>query len=621
MERNTQKIGLLNLLLLLAAAGLTLALALYSGTLSGQVASAIFGIGFLIAAISYFQMRLEDRERLERLDFDELKKSKSAESLFTGSDEETLPAYQSRLQFDKYFVPGFALLVLVLEGLAAGLFWRWLSTVTVTAPKEPTIALALYSTLAIILFVLGKYAANLAKFQGQQLLRPAASFLVLGFYLAAAMAICIGWVWSGGTKADFILARSLCVLLGLIATETLVNLVLEIYRPRVKGQQSRLIYESRLVGLLGQPEGIFSTAAQALDYQFGFKVSETWFYQFLQKAIAWIILLQFGVLVVSTVVVFIGPGEQGLIERFGKPIAGGNILEPGPHLKLPWPIDTIHRFRTQEIQSFNIGFANEEKETHKVVLWTVKHYKEEFNLLVASKEQSQSGTNAVERAVPADLLTISIPVQFQIKDLLAWEYNHTDASKLLEKIATREVVRFLVGADIFELMSSGRDAAAQDLKRLIQERSDEYKLGVNIVFVGLQDIHPPVKVAPKFEEVVAARQESEARLRIAEGYAARVVTLAKAEAEKKIHEAEAYRARKIAGAAAQGEQFTSQLLAYQAAPEVYLQRSYLNAFSRGSANARKYIVTATNTQDVVILNLEDKIRSDILDIPMPSVRK
>ncbi len=621
MERNTQKIGLLNLLLLLAAAGVTLALTLYSGTLAGQVASAIFGIGFLIAAVSYFQMRLEDRERLERLDFDELKKTKSAESLFTGSDEETLPAYQSRLQFDRFFVPGFALLVLALEGSAAGLFWRWLNTVTVTAPKEPTIAIALYSTLAILLFVLGKYAANLAKFEGQRLLRPAASFLVLGFYLGAALAVAIGWVWSGGIRADFILARSLCVLLGLVAAETLINLILEIYRPRVKGQQSRLIYESRLVGLLGQPEGIFSTAAQALDYQFGFKVSETWFYQFLQKAIAWIILLQFGVLIASTMVVFIGPGEQGLIERFGKPIAGGNILEPGPHLKLPWPIDAIRRFRTQEIQSFNIGFANEEKESHKVVLWTVKHYKEEFNLLVASKEQSQSGTNAVERAVPADLLTISIPVQFQIKDLIAWEYNHTDASKLLEKIATREVVRFLVGADIFDLMSSGRDAAAQDLKRLIQERSDEYKLGVNIVFVGLQDIHPPVKVAPKFEEVVAARQESEARLRVAEGYAARVVTIAKAEAERKIHEAEAYRARKIAGAAAQGEQFKSQVLAYQSSPEVYLQRSYLNTFSRGSANARKYIVTATNTHDVVTLNLEDKIRSDILDIPMPSVRK
>ena len=72
---------------------------------------------------------------------------------------------------------------------------------------------------------------------------------------------------------------SLCGLLGLVALETLIQLVLEIYRPRVKGKIERPLYESRLVGLLGQPEGLITTAAQALDYQFGFKVSETWFYR------------------------------------------------------------------------------------------------------------------------------------------------------------------------------------------------------------------------------------------------------------------------------------------------------------------------------------------------------
>ena len=46
---------------------------------------------------------------------------------------------------------------------------------------------------------------------------------------------------------------------------------------------ARVLYESRLVGLLGQPESLFTTAAHALDYQFGFKVSDTWFFQFLQK--------------------------------------------------------------------------------------------------------------------------------------------------------------------------------------------------------------------------------------------------------------------------------------------------------------------------------------------------
>ena len=68
-----------------------------------------------------------------------------------------------------------------------------------------------------------------------------------------------------------------------MAVEMFVTLLLEIYRPRVKGKVARPLYDSRLVGLLAQPEGLFTTAAQALDYQFGFKVSETWFFQLLQK--------------------------------------------------------------------------------------------------------------------------------------------------------------------------------------------------------------------------------------------------------------------------------------------------------------------------------------------------
>ena len=92
-------------------------------------------------------------------------------------------------------------------------------------------------------------------------------------------------IWSGPVFREliFIWPTALCALLGLIAVETLINLVLEIYRPRVKGKVERPLYESRLVGLLGQPEGLITTAAQALDYQFGFKVSETWFYRFFRE--------------------------------------------------------------------------------------------------------------------------------------------------------------------------------------------------------------------------------------------------------------------------------------------------------------------------------------------------
>ena len=285
----------------------------------------------------------------------------------------------------------------------------------------------------------------------------------------------------------------------------------------------------------------------------------------------------------------------------------------------------MYRSRTREIQTFNIGFElDPDKGKETTVLWTVPHYKSEFNLLVASRNTAfGSTTNQTpgERIAPVDLLTVSIPVQFQIKDLRAWTYENTDATNLLEKLATREVVRYFVSVDLFDVMSIGRGKAAADLKKNIQTLADERKLGVEIVFVGLQDIHPPVKVAKKFEEVNGARQENEAALRIAEGYLARTVSLAKGEAEKRLREAEAYSYRVVAGAQASAARFTNQLLAFRAAPEVFSQRAYLTALERGATNSRKYILAATNTQDVILLNLEEKLRPDLLDVPLPGVRK
>ena len=92
-----------------------------------------------------------------------------------------------------------------------------------------------------------------------------------------------------------------------------MGLILEIYRVRVRGGESRVLYESRLVGLLGQPEAIITTAAHALDYQFGFKVSESWFYRFLEKALGWLILAQLAIFGLSTCFVVIQPGDRSVV--------------------------------------------------------------------------------------------------------------------------------------------------------------------------------------------------------------------------------------------------------------------------------------------------------------------
>jgi modulator of FtsH protease HflK len=620
MEQSTRKNGLINLLTLLAAGAATFAVARQANSLAGQAGAAFLGLGVLVAFVSWFQMRLEESERLEKMELDEIARSRGSATLFEGK-EETFPAQQSRRQFERFFVPAFTILLLLLEAGGAYVLWRSLHKLTVLPLQNPLVAMGLWGLFFLVLFLLGKYSAGIAKLEDHRLLRSGAGWLLLGAYVCLLVTAGVAAEQAGLPKVDFYLAQIFCGLLALIALETLVNLVLEIYRPRVEGKVARPIYESRLVGLLAHPEGLFTTAAHALDYQFGFKVSETWVYQTLSDKLPGFVLGLVAAAVLSSTVVFLEPGEQALLERFGRPVNGGTVLGPGPHFKWPWPIDKIYRYNTGEVQSFNVGFVPDPaRANEKTILWTVSHYKEEHNLLVASRDrQLLTATNRPgEQAVPVNLIAASIPVQFHITNTPAWAYHHQNARVLLEQLGTREIVRYLVGVDFLDIMSVNLEPAARELRERIQSRADELGLGVEILLVGLQGIHPPVPVAGEFEAVNGAAQEVEAKILKAEGETNKTILLAQAEAQEKVRVAEGEALRRVSGSVAQAARFTNQIAAYQAAPEVYPTRLYLQTLARAIAGARKYIVGPTNTQNVVQIDLQDKLRPDLLDVELPS---
>ena len=385
MERNVQKNGLVNLVaavLLFIAAFVVTA---YVGSLAGQAGSVFLGLGALVAFASWFQMRLEENERLEKLEVEEIARKRGETAMFESKESEVFPARRAREQFEKFFVPGFGVLLFLLEAGGAWLLWRWIGkTANGVVDTRAMPSLALFGIFALLLFLLGRFSVTIARIENHRLLRPGASFLLAGAYVCVVVALGIAGVVAKLPSADFWVGRALCVLLGLMAAEMLVTLLLEIYRPRVKGKVARPLYESRLVGLLAQPESLFTAAAQALDYQFGFKVSETWFFQLLQKNLPVLVLAQLVALLLSTCFVFVDAGEQAVLEHFGKPAPAP--LTAGAHLKLPWPVDKIYRYRTEQLQSFVVGYTPDaQSENAKVILWTVAHAKED-NYLVATRE-------------------------------------------------------------------------------------------------------------------------------------------------------------------------------------------------------------------------------------------
>jgi membrane protease subunit HflK len=619
VERNTQKNGLVNLavalLLFLASFGVTV----FAGSLAGQVTVVFLGLGVLVAFISWFQMRLAENERLEKLELDELARSRSGVSLFENKDEGSFPAQNARVQFEKYFVPGFAVLLLLLEAGGAWLLWNWSGKTTVSIrDANATAALSLFAIFALLLFLIGRFSVTIARLENHPLLRPGASFLLAGAYVCALTAIGIAGVEAKFPRADFWVARALCILLALMAVENLLTLLLEIYRPRVKGKIARPLYESRVVGIFAQPESLFTTAAQTLDYQFGFKVSETWFFQAAQKNLAALLLIQFAALILSTTFVFIDAGEQAVLEHFGKPVA---TLGPGAHFKLPWPADKIYRFRTEQIQSFAVGYTPDaQSEAANTVLWTVSHNKEEnfivANRAVATTATSAANTNDAAKAQAVGLITVSIPIQFQITNISEWVYQNSDPDALLKDVATREVVRYFAGTDLNEVLSHGRLQAAEALRDRIQTSANGRSLGAKIIFVGLQDIHPPTasEVAATYEKVVGAEQTKLAKILDAQAAAIRTNSLADAQAFTVTNVADAKRVQLVTSKLAEAGLFTNQIPAFAAAPSVYRQRLYLQSFAAATQNARKYVLLVTNTSDVVIFDLEDKIRDDLLNL-------
>src|SRR5215207_1087070 len=240
MERKSKN-GLLNTVVLLLVAGSAFGVARDAHSLAGQVAAAFIALGVVVSLMSWFQMRLEERERLERLEFDELTKGRSTGALFKENESEVFPARKSREQFERFFIPALTIVLLLAEGIGAWLLWEWAHRATRLPLERPAVALSFFGVFFLILFLLGRYTSGLARLRSDRLLRPSANHLLLSAYACAVVAVTIVAAWSQLPIADYYVALAGVVILGVFAIENIAGLILELYRPRVKGKPARLL--------------------------------------------------------------------------------------------------------------------------------------------------------------------------------------------------------------------------------------------------------------------------------------------------------------------------------------------------------------------------------------------
>jgi regulator of protease activity HflC (stomatin/prohibitin superfamily) len=663
METHNLKGGLWNLLISLAAAlgAVMLVVALGGGT---AWALLIFlAVGVLVAVVSWLHMHLANREGLEQLELEEVSQGRGAEALF--AEGEVLPAKRSREQFEKWVVPLVAVGIFLLQ--AWGLYHLGLKKLpgllgTIEANQETVAAdrlrqfsaLIVTALLGLILFLRGQFASNYSRLEKQRLLQPASDYVLFGAYLNFAMAAMVA-VRFKFAAIDYYVAVALTILLGMMALENLLSMIFEIYRPRMAGRRARLLYQSRLVGLIAKPENLFTTVGKVLNYQFGFKVSETWGYQFLRKRL-WVL---FGVQVIllwlSTSIVVIQPSEVGM--QTG--VLGGSKLPPGFHLKLPWPFAQVDRFYPGQVHSFIVGLEPLD-EPGRPKLWTDSSGVDYKNLQASGELYFMAGSSATRTSttnqagnVLADILVASIPVHYRIKrDGLesGWLQFHkqgerSDAERLVESIAYREIVAFFLETNLAELLQAQGSEANRRVKAAIQKEVDGRGLGVEILFVGLGNIRPPAESPRTIKPELAKEGEdnpptpgSESGLeRTTMAVAVELESANRVEATNALNNALEFEAAEIKSmqvqvqqeasraqvevdladrrAQAERDRLEGEAKPYHAAPRVYRQWRYLESFRKAVEHARKYVIAVGQDVEVEVeIDLQESLRREMYEI-------
>ena len=645
--------GFLNWIIMLVCSASYGVLSLVTGSITAFAVWAFMGVAFVVATISLLHMYLKSREQLEARELEEIQAGATAEALF--EEGQVLPAKRSCEQFETWGIPIATVVMFVLQVVSFlyVYFSRFMparETIDSWMVDGKYVALFGAALIGLIMFLRGQYASNLARIEKQRFLQPASDYILFLAYLNFVWAAVVA-VSFKNAKVDVYVGGVLMLLLAFTAIEYLLSAILEIFRPKVAGKQKRLLYQSRMVGLVAKPENLFTSVGHVLDYQFGFKVSQTSGYQFLRERLGIVIGLQIIVLWLSTTVVVVEPSERGRLVDGSRGEEQTSLLEPGFHLKLPWPFASVEKFNPDQVHTFHVGLEPLSEDEippqfrDRPGLWLEPSGKDydskkktgELFFLVGSGDET----------VEANLMVASVPVQYRIrsekegdiKGLKNGWLRYSQPEELLKNIATGEVVNYFLNHDFEDLLIKGRKTAQEALKNSIQEKVND--MGVEILFVGVANLRPPaespenviergsgpgeenhgfspVPVAAAFEKPIAdglfsQLDEFEAGQEKMRLDAERTNEVGLIEYDAKVT-SELLRME----AKARSQRQTGSQKPFNEASNVYPLWLYLTTFERAVEHARKFVIASQNHDVEVDLDLHEAIRRDMTDIKVPS---
>lgn len=245
--------------------------------------------------------------------------------------------------------------------------------------------------------------------------------------------------------------------------------------------------------------------------------------------------------------VLITEQQRGVVLRFGQ---FARVMQPGPHFKLPWPVERVIKVAATQIKTFSATVP------------------------VLTRDEN--------------IVRVEVNVQYRIGDPQRYLFGTRDADKMLEQAAL-SAVREMVGRSDLDTVLSARSAISVAARQRLQASLETYRTGIVVTELNLPNARPPEEVKDAFDDANRAQQDKDRLKNEAEAYASKIVPEARGQAARVRTVAEGYKTASIARATGDAQRFSLLLEQYQGAPEVTRKRLWLETVQQVLAENRKVV--------------------------------
>lgn len=205
-----------------------------------------------------------------------------------------------------------------------------------------------------------------------------------------------------------------------------------------------------------------------------------------------------------------------------------------------------------------------------------------------------------------NIVEVNLSVQYIIQNAEDYVLRVRAPERSLSN-ATESALRHVVGSSAMDyVLTDGRTQLAIDVRERLQQYLDDYRTGILVSKVNVDDAKPPAEVQAAFDDVIKAREDEERVKNEAQAYANQIIPEARGQAQRVIEEANAYKERIIAEAEGDAKRFLALMEEYQRAPEVTRKRLYLETMQGVMSNTSKVMVDVEGGNNLLYLPL-DKI--------------